>query len=569
MMATAWRLARREMRGGLKGFRIFLACLALGVAAIAAAGSLNAAMRAALDADARALLGGDVALRLSHRQADTEQTHWLRSSGVLTHQVELRAMARTMDDAGRALVELKAVDQAYPLYGTMLLDPPQVLGGTLEQRGHVWGAVADANLLSRLGLKLGDSIRLGEAVYQLRALIAKEPDRVASLLSFGPRLMVAAASLDDTGLMQPGSLIRHGYMVRLKPGTTAAAFMADTRSRFPQAGWQVRDVSEAAPGVKRFLDNMTLFLTLVGLTALMVGGLGIANAVHAYIEGRVATIAILKSLGASARLVFRVYALQIAALAVLGILLGLALGAAVPALVAVLVGDSLPLAIRGGLYPMPLAVAALFGLLTAAAFSMWPLARAVATPPAALFRHVVDSYGGRPRGRPLALIVLAGLAQAGLTVATAGSKVLAAGFVVGAALALGLFRLLAALISWLAGLAARRRLGGAVLRLALGNLHRPGSPTAAVVVSLGLGLSVLVAVALVEGNLSRELGQRMPRQAPSFFFIDIQQEQAEAFDRTVRDMAPEARLVRAAMVRGRIVRLNDKPVEEVRIDPEA
>lgn len=572
MTPLALKYARRELRGGIKGFRILIACLALGVAAIAASGSLRAAFHTALKQDSRTLLGGDLDLRQSYRPVDEVQRHALQDLGTLSEGFELRAMARTPDNSARRLVELKGVDGAYPLAGTLHLDPPLDPAETFAHRDGMWGAAADPNLLGGLGLRLGDVIEVGTARLQIRALVVKEPDRVATALAFGPRLMVPRAVLAASGLDQPGSLIRWTYRLALKDGMSAADAKARLAAAFPDAAWQVRDTSDAAPGVGRFLDNLAAFLTLVGLTALLVGGIGVANAVKAYLDGRAHTIAVLKSVGAPSRLVFATYGMLVALLAAGGILIGLAAGAAVPALVVAMAADKLPLAARTGLYAGPLAVAAAFGVLTAALFTLWPLARARMVPATALFRQVVVPLSGWPGRGTLALLAALALMLAGLAVSSADRPGLAAAFVVAALATLGLFRALAALVSGGAAMLSRRRRGllaHPTGRLALANLHRPGSAVVSMVLSLGLGLTVLVAIALIEGNLARQFGERMPAEAPSFFFIDIQPDQLAGFGAVVHAAAPGARIEEAPMVRGRITRINGRPAAEVMVAPEA
>lgn len=566
----AWRLARRELRAGVAGFRIFLACLAVGVAAIAGANSLNAALEAGLAADARALLGGDVALRLTHLPAGETELDHLRARATVSEAVEMRAMARPAAGGTRSLVELKGVDDAYPLYGSLELEP--AVAEPLARRQGRWGAAADANLLTRLGIALGDVVRVGETEFEIRATIAREPDRVATILTLGPRLLIHRNALPETGLVQPGSLLRYVYLLRLPRGDAAEPFIADLKRRFPETGWQIRGAADAAPGVRRFLDNMTLFLTLVGLTALLIGGIGVANAVKSHVDGRIPAIATLKCLGASSALIFRTYLAQVALLAAIGIAIGVAVGAAIPVIAVTLAGDSLPVAARVGIYPWPLFLAAAFGTLVALAFSLWPLARAMRIPAAALFRGAVGRGAPWPGLRPVAGIMAAGLALSALTVATAQHRGLAAWFVVGAAVSLALFRGLAAAMTRAARRASQRHAGrsaGPAWRLGLAALHRPGAATTTVVLSLGLGLTVLVAIALVEGNLRRQLDERMPAEAPAFFFLDIQQAQAEEFDRLVSSVPGAGEIKRAAMVRGRVVRIDGVPVERASIAPES
>src|SRR6266404_1596981 len=417
-LLLALRLAGREMRGGLRGFGIFLACLTLGVAAIAGVGSLAAAVNAGLKADARTVLGGDVEFHLVNRPASAAQRAALSGGGTVSEAAQLRAMARRPDGERRSLIELKAVDGTYPLYGEIGLAPPQSLDDALARRDGSWGAVVDAAILSRLGIKLGDSIQIGDASFAIRAVLTREPDFGGNMLIFGPRVMVSADALAATGLLQPGALISHSYRVRLTSGTTLQAFVAEVTAAFPDAGWRIHDASNATPSIGRFLDRITLFLTLVGLTALLVGGVGIGNAVRGYLAGKTATIATLKCLGAPAGLVFRLYFLQIMALAAIGIVLGLVIGGLAPLAFARLLAAQLPVAARISLYPEPLAVAASFGFLVTAAFALWPLGRARDVPAASLFRDLVAPERGRPRLAVLAAIAAAGLALAGVAVWT-------------------------------------------------------------------------------------------------------------------------------------------------------
>jgi putative ABC transport system permease protein len=249
--------------------------------------------------------------------------------------------------------------------------------------------VIDPSLQRRLEVVPGDLVRVGDLDYRVAGILEREPDRTSRAFTLGPTFMVAHDSLAETGLIQPGSLVQNHYRLRLDPGVTPAAMRAALAERFPEAGWRIRDTTEAAPGIGRFIDRLTLFLTLVGLTALLVGGVGVGNAVRSYLEGKTGTIATLKCLGAPGRLIFQVYMAQILALALIGIVLGLVLGAAATYLAAGLLGDTLGWRAETGLYPLPLATAAVFGLLTAITFSLWPLARARGIAAASLFRDLV------------------------------------------------------------------------------------------------------------------------------------------------------------------------------------
>ncbi|HEX6102489.1 MAG TPA: FtsX-like permease family protein, partial [Alphaproteobacteria bacterium] len=363
-LPTSLALASRDLRGGARRLRIFIACLALGVAAIAGVGSLGAAVRAGIAADARTLLGGDLELRVAHREITPEQRAFLSARAELSEVAQLRAMARRADNEERRLVELKAVDQAYPLAGAARLAPAIDIRDALSQSDGRWGAVAERALFHRLRVEVGDEILVGENRYVLRAVLEREPDRGVQAF-FGPRLIVALESLPQTGLLQPGSLVYRHYRLAAPAPGAAEALAAELQTRFPDAAWRVRRLDEAAPGLQRFVNRTELYLTLVALSALLVGGLGVAHAISAWLETRTQTIAILKSVGAGRGVVFRTYSAQAALFALIGILIGLAIGAALPWMAAAPLGERLGVAIRPTLYPAPLGLAALFGALTA------------------------------------------------------------------------------------------------------------------------------------------------------------------------------------------------------------
>ncbi len=560
-LPLAWRLAGRELRGGLRGFRLFFFCLALGVALIAGVGSLAGAVQGGLARDARALLGGDIEVRLLYRPAGEAALKAFAAAGRVSAIRTLRAMARTATGAERQLVELKAVDGAYPLVGQMQLSPPGPLDVALAFRDGHWGALAERELLDRLGLKPGQLVRVGNLDYELRAVIAREPDRGIDAFVLGPRLMVADASLDATGLIQPGSLVYQTYRIAYAPGLDGKAWLADLKQRFPDAGWRIRGREDAATGVKRFIDRTALFLSLVGLSALLVGGVGVGNAVKAYLEGKTNTIAILKCLGAPARVIFSLYLSLILLLAAGGVATGLAVGALTPFIAAPPLARGFGLDLAVGFYPLALIEAAGFGLLVALAFSLPPLMRARDLPPGQLFRDMLATPRLARRWADAIWLALVLALLIGLTILGADDRWLAFWFVLAAFGTMIVFRLLAMGIMALSRHLARRRSG--TLRRSLADLAGPSAPTRSVVLSLGIGLTVLVAVGSVQGNLRRELAETMPAAAPSFFFIDIQPDQLAGFESLVRAEPGFADLDSVPMLRGRIVRLKDIPVEKL------
>jgi putative ABC transport system permease protein len=504
----------------------------------------------------------------------------MESRGRVSLAATMRAMVRTANASeevreranadGAALVELKAVDGAYPLYGSVVLDPPQALSDALARRDGMFGAAADPTLLARLDLKPGARITVGSAQIEIRAALNSEPDKLAGGLGLGPRLLVSEAALRASGLLQPGSVVRWHYRLRL-PDNDATdravkAVTAAATAQLPEAGWEVRSRANASPALERNVERFTQYLTLVGLTALLVGGVGVANAVKGHLDRRRDVIATLKSLGATGSRVFTIYLTQVMALALLGALPGLAIGAALPYLVAWGFAAMLPLPLAPTIHPWGLALALLYGLLTAVAFALWPLGRAHDVPASALFRGAVAGEQRRPRSPYIVATVLVVAALTVIAVELSYDKRIAAIFVAAAAGVFALLRVVAALLMWIARHAPRPH--SPVVRLAIANIHRPGALTPSVVLSLGLGLALLVTVVEIDGNLRRQFMAALPDKAPSFYFVDIPSTDADRFDAFVRTQAPGAVLDRVPMLRGRILAAHGVPAEELKPPPD-
>ena len=449
----------------------------------------------------------------------------------------------------------------------MLLDGGGELAAAIARREGRWGAVVEPQLMRRLGLAVGDGIKIGELVYRIRAVLRQEPDRVAGGIAIGPRVLVALDSMAATGLVRLGSLIHYHYHVQLPPARSVAAWTAAVRDALPDAGWRIRSHANSAPGMRQFVQRLTIFLTLVGLSALLVGGVGVGNAVHSYLDGKTTTIATLKCLGAPGGLIFRIYLVQVLMLAAVGVVVGLVLGALLPLAAMALLAEVLPVPVAFGLYPAPLALAAIYGVLVALAFALWPLGRAREVAAAGLFRHIVAPARRWPRPSYVLATIAAVAALAAIAVLTTEERRFAIWFVFGAAGTFIVLRGAAAGVMALARRAGRPR--SATLRLALANLHRPGAPTGSVVLSLGIGLTLLVAVTLIEGNMSRQITERLPDTAPAFYFVDIQKDQLAPFLATARSVPGVGQVDHVPMLRGRITAIDGVPSEQIVPPPEA
>lgn len=569
----AWRLppllgiAVRELRSGLAGFGIFIACVALGVAVITTVGAVSDALRAGFEKQGEAILGGDMALSRMHVRATDDERAVLDGVGRLSESATMRTMARTADGADQALAELKIVDGAYPLAGAVELGEGVPLQEALGR-----GAVVDPILMQRLGLKIGDVMRLGAADVPVAGTIKSEPDGITDRLTYGPRVLISFATLDKTGLVKPGTLIRWRYALKAAGGSALdEQGLLDLRKRItealPQAGFSVSDRRDPSPQVSRTLERLRQFLTLIGLTALLVGGVGIANAVSTFIDKRRKVIATMKSVGATSRMVLVIFLAEILMVSVAGIGIGLVVGTAVPVLLNALYGDLLPIHAELNVSATSILSAVIYGFAVALLFTLWPLGRVERVSAAVLFRDQVTAERTRPRAWVVAATGLVAAVLIGFTLLTADSMRVALYFCGALVVLFVVFLGLGQAVTWAARRLPRPRLPE--LALAIGNLGAPDGLTRSVVLSLGAGLSLLVAVALADASLVRELKERLPTSSPDYFALDITKDDLPAVTALIQRAVPGTVVEEAPMLRGRIVALKDTPAEEIKPPPEA
>ena len=562
-LRLAAKLASRELRGGLRGFRIFLACVILGVAAIAAVGTVRESIATGLSQEGARLLGGDAEIELTYRFANDTERAWMEETAIRVSEIaDFRSMA-TVPDGPRGLTQVKAVDDAYPLVGTVTLDPPMPLAEALAGQNDTPGLVMHPLLIERLEIAPGATVRLGTKDFRLMAALETEPDNATAGFGLGPRTIVATDALQGSGLLEPGSLYSTKYRLDLPPGTALPAVEAEAKDVLADSGLRWRDARNGAPGVAEFVQRLGAFLVLVGLSGLAVGGVGISAALRAYLAGKTQTIATLRTLGAGQSTIFLTYFLQVGALAALGLVLGLALGVGVPVLLSPLIEAQLPVPAVFAPYPAPMIEAAIYSVLTVLIFTLWPLARAKDVRAAALYRDAL----ARARALPSWPFVLATLALLGiLLVAAAGFSgnleltLWTAGGILGALLILALAGLGIQAAARALRPAAR---GRPALGWALAAIGGPGSTAGPVVLSLGLGLSVLAAVGQIDQNLRGAIARDLPDQAPSFFFVDIQKDQIGPVLERLETDPGVSRIDQAPMLRGIISRINGRPATEV------
>jgi len=560
-LKIAIRFAARELRGGLVGFRVFLACLALGVAAIAAVGTVRAGIEAGLEKEGAALLGGDAEVEFTYRFARDAELNFLNEiATTVSETVNFRSMIVVEQTAGveRGLTQIRAVDTAYPLVGQVTLDPAISLDTALADTGSVMERV----LADRLALTVGDTFQLGSQEFTLRAILDRYPDNASGGFGLGPRTIVLTDDLAQSGLLSEGTLFSTQYRLALPLGADLGALSTRAEKQFRDTGLRWRDSREGAGGTARFVERIGAFLILMGLSGLAVGGVGVSAAVRAYLAGKTSVIATLKTLGATRRTIFMTYFIQIGALTILGIGIGLILGGGAPILLAPLIEARLPIPTELSLRAGPLAEAAIYGVLAALIFTLWPLARAEQIRPATLFRDAFGSGNRFPAWPYLLTIAILIATLLGTAVWFSGTVFLTlwtAGGIAGALLILVVAAWIARTLSRALSLRVR---GRPALRLALGAIGARNGETASVVLSLGLGLAVLSSVGQIDGNLRATFSDELPEIAPSYFFVDIQPNQIDGFRERLTTDPAVRKVDTAPMLRGIITRINGQPADE-------
>ncbi len=523
----AWRLARRELDLRFRGLRLLLACLFLGVGALAAIGSLTQAIDTELAARGSAILGGDVEFATSQRVATPIERSAMARLGAVSETVRMQAMA--VRGTNSVPIELKGVDTAYPLYGT------------LDLRGGQSAKPLDANtvlivpaLAERLAIIPGAQLKLGTAEFTVGGIVTSEPDRLGEGFTLGPVAIVSLAGITRTGLVQPGSLYESKYRVRLPEGVSPKTATDRFKTAFATGGWETKTRDRAAPGAERFVDRMGQFLLLVGLSALVIAGIGVGNGVSSYLTARRGSIAALKVLGATSGIIARIYILQVAVVAAMGICAGLVAGVVTVPLIVWLAGDVLPVAPRFTVQVAPLALAAAYGMLIALAFTAPPLIDAGRIPAAGLLRGLPGERRV-PLRRTLPWVIGAGAAIVALAMLTAEQPGLSAGFLAAVA---GVLAVLA-LFGWCvrSGAALLPRSRRPLLRLAVAGLHRPGARTGTLVVALGLGLTLFVLLAGIRTSIDANIARTVPARAPALFALDVPPDREAEFRRVVEAVA--------------------------------
>ncbi|MCY4151689.1 MAG: FtsX-like permease family protein [Aestuariivita sp.] len=564
-IGLAAKLAVRDLRGGVRSLQILMACLTLGVAAISAIGTVRESLQAGLTQEATALLGGDAQIEFAYRFANSRELAWMSDNAALISEVtDFRSMltVKRGNAKARGLTQVKSIDDAYPLIGEVEISPPLTLSKALDGRNGIPGAVVHPTLVERLGLGIGDLFYLGEQKFVLTAILDREPDSLSGGFELGPRTIVRTAALSDSGLLQSGSLFSTKYRLKLFEGAPLEETARRAEEQLANSGMQWRDSRNATPRVSEFIERLSTFLTLLGLSGLAIGGVGVFVSVQDYLEGKLQVIAILKTLGADQSLVLKIFLGQVGLVALLAVLVGAAIGGLTSYSIGTAFGRELPVPSVFSIYPAPMIEAAILGMITAAIFSVWPLARIDEVRAAALFRDTQPQTRRLPSWIVLAFVSLFLITLVLLAGWFNASTQLTFWMTLGLIATMMLLALAAAVMRKLCGLLVPVVGKKPELRWALCALSGSQMGSLPMILALGLGFSVLSVLLQFDGNLRNRIINELPEAAPAYFFVDIQREQLSGFRQRLDDDPAVTRVESVPMLRGIISKINGKPANE-------
>nr|WP_250884019.1 FtsX-like permease family protein [Glaciecola sp. XM2] len=548
------------MTQSLKRLWLFCACLMFGVCLVMAAASLYQMLDRVLLSDTRALMGGDVEIE-SSQAIEQEVLDWIANTSEISLTRELDTMMSTQSDEF-SLVELLSTDNAYPLYGELLLEPNQALSAALEQVDGQWGVAIDPLLAERSKLSVGDIIYIGDLELEVRALVLEQPDRRLNANWRGAPVLISESAMDASNLILPGSRVEHEY--RIKTSLDVKTWEANFIAQFPNTDWEIQTFEDRSERIAERLSQIASGLLIVAFSTLFIGGLGVYNSISVYLQSKRETIATLKACGLRDGRIGQVFIIQIALLGGISGLLGVALGSIMAMLGSQVLAQDLPIALQASDVMIAAIAACFFGMVTAFTFALPALGRALQVDVAHLFR--ANNIGGdriSPRWRIasyasavlLAFIVLLAIPNLLFGLAFLATVLLCLAFF--EAVVHGLRKLSKKMEQrpWLASHAATR--------LALANMHRPGTPLRITLLSLGTALTLLVACTVIVIALLRLVQTTIPNESPALVVYDVLAEQKDAVTSITQEFDSVTKLSLSPIVRARVSSINDTAIRDL------
>jgi len=570
------RVALVDLRGDLRRFGILLACLALGTATIAGVSSVGDALKDTILRNANTLLGGDLQIMRADRRANPDELSYMQSLGQVAETITSNSRADAMDQTGNtAFLDIYAVDSNYPLYGSVSspqLQPGEKPADLLAMKDGAYGVIVDPVILDRLGIDLGGHFLINNTEFEVRGLLNSLPNSALRGLHLGLTAVMSIEAQQANPATRPplpGLLTQYSYKVKLNPDqgdyTIAKPKVAAHFADDPE--WKVQSPYDAAGTLSRFYDLFVRFLLIVGLSSLLVGGVGISNAVTAYIQERQRAIATLRSLGATGPRIMVHFFTQVGIMSLAGILIGIVIGAALTAAALPILGRILAVELDPSVQWGSLGTALLFGILAAFAFSYIPLVQAQKLKPAMLFRTLgtsLQSLRTREYFDPFVILPLlvSGLGIFGLAWWTTKDFNLVFYYAIGVIAAFLLLSFAGRALQFV--LRAIPPLPSVTLRNAFRGVYRPGSPAPVVIMSLGLGLAMLLVIIILSVNLRNQLLGQVTLDAPTFVATDMFDDEIVDLDAFLKSTGMVTDFKHSPMIRAAVTKVNDVPSANIR-----
>ena len=557
------KLSLRELKGSFNEFKIVMISIFLGVFIITAVGSLSKNLKHEINNKSSELLGGDFELSTTYQEFPIKIKEWLEKNGKTSLIIELRTMLTSNQSVGlkRRIVELKAVDQNWPLKGVPIIVPNKSINKSLKMNDNNNGALIDASLQKQLEIKVGDVLQLGKTKIQINGIIKKEPDRMFSFATFGSRLLISNATLKASGLVIPGSLVK--YKIKFIPNNKNIdlSFL----NKFVQGtNISIKNIKNSTNNFNSFIDKTSLFISLVGLITLLISGVGISNGVKGYLIKKIKNIAIFKALGAQNSIVFKIYFFQIIFIFLISIIPALIAGISIPFLLKTLISDSFLSTFEPFIFWEPIIISFLFGLIVCILFTIIPISKTYEIKPIQLLRlsahHSLNNYSKKISALLLILIFALCFLIFKLT-----NDLKLSVYIFGVVLISFLILKGMTNLFFLSFRKLKFKIGS-LLEIARKSLIRPDTFAKSIVISFSIGLALLITLNIIEESLENKIANTINKQAPNYFLIDIQPNQINQVKALTAEFIGKDSLNAQPMLRGRVTAINNLKVENLKIN---
>ena len=557
-----WKLSIKELRGSFNEFKIVITSIFLGVFIISAVGSLSENLKFEINDQRSELLGGSFELSTTYQKFPQKIKRWLEVNGKTSEVIELRTMLSSNKNSigKRRLVELKAVDENWPLVGNISIKPEQSLNQSINNTNFN-GVLIDKNVKNQLNLNLGDMLNLGDSKIIIKGILKKEPDRMFSFATFGSRVLLSIKTLQKTNLIIPGSLVKYkikfipnekninlSYLSKLVEGTNIS----------------IRDVNSSTNNFNNFIERTSLFISMVGLITLLISGIGISNGVKGYIIKKIKNIAILKSLGAKNTQVFLIYLFQVMVIFLLSIIPALLAGISIPFILSPIISSELFDTFQARIFLQPIIISFSFGLIVCLLFTIIPIARTYEIKPIQLIRYSAHNIHNQNSKNIKVFIIFLICLLCYLTVIMTNDIKLSVYIFTSIVISFIILSVFTNLYFYI--LKKINFKIGSLSELVRKSIISKNSFSKAIVVSFSIGLSLLISLNIIEESLDNKISKTINQEAPNHFLIDIQPNQIETIKKIASASKDVLFLNSQPMLRGRITEINDIKVENLKVN---